>query len=169
MFMKTDYNWSQEIKNYESQKKHLTYEVPKKPEVITHKIVKQNDLIYNPILQSYNDKEYENKMKQNEKSTIINTIAKNADNKLRIEQSYNIINLQDRLKGMENHPNYPKENLQRVKKNLDTSKAEYNIISNIGLDKHNFLKPEFRPQPQQDVFIYNSAYKAEEVFQRSAN
>jgi hypothetical protein len=151
MFMKTDYNWSEGIKNYESSKKHLGYEIPKKPQVVTHKIIKQNDQIYNPILQIYNDKQIEKNLKEYEKNIIVDTIARNADNKLSIEQSFNIINLQDRLKGMENHPDYPKEKMQRIKKNLETSKVDYNILSNIGLDQHNYLKPELRPQPKQDV------------------
>jgi hypothetical protein len=154
--MKTDYNWSDELKKYETSKKNMQFEIPKKPEVITHKIIKQNDLIYNPILQSYNNKQFEDKLKQCEKNTIINTISKNADDQLRMEQSYNIINLHDRLKGMEGHPDYPKEKLQRIKKNLETSLVDYNILSSIGLDKHNYLKPELRPQPNQDVININA-------------
>jgi hypothetical protein len=149
--MKTDYNWSDDIKKYETSKKHLQFEVQQKPERVTHKIIKEKDLIYNPILQTYNDKQFENTLKKFEKKVLIDTVAKNADDKLRIEQSYNIINLHDKLKGMEDHPNYPKEKTQRIKKNLETSKADYNILSNIGLDKHNYLKPEFRPNFTQDV------------------
>ena len=63
MFMKTDYNWSDDIKKYETSKKHLQFDIPKKPEVVTHKVIKEKDLIYNPILQTYNDKQFENTLK----------------------------------------------------------------------------------------------------------
>ena len=75
-------------------------------------MVKQNDLYFNPILQKYNDKEYDRNLRQKEKSAIYSSIINNQDNQLKVEQTFNIINLQDRLKGFEKHPNYP------VKKDL---------------------------------------------------
>ena len=46
---------------------------------------------------------------------------------------------------------YPTIKNQPIKKNLETSKANYNILSNITLDKQNFLPPEKRPIIKEEV------------------
>ena len=103
------------------------------------------DLIYNPVTQKYTDKEFNSKIESQEKQAQINNIIKNTDHALKLEQHFNIINLQDKLKGLESHPSYPKPSIDRLRKRLENSKVEYNIVSNIGLDKHHYSKPENRP------------------------
>jgi hypothetical protein len=44
---------------------------------ITHKLIKQAETSYNPILQKYQDKAYEGGMQAYEKETFIDTLAKN--------------------------------------------------------------------------------------------
>lgn len=59
-----------------------------------------------------------------------------------------MINHNDKLKGFERHPSYPKE---KVHKNpvLQESKAEFNIVNNIPLEKVKFFSPQFlRTQPK---------------------
>jgi hypothetical protein len=104
-----DYNLENQIKKYDYNRTHLKWGKNPCPEKITHKMVKQNDLTFNPILQKYNDNEYDKQLRQKEKSNIFTAIIENQDNQLKNEQYYNIINLQDRLKGLENQPNYPKK------------------------------------------------------------
>ena len=84
---------------------------------------------------------------------IINTIIKNKDNQLKIEQTYNIITLEDRLKGFENHPDYPayKDSINR-RKNINPYPKPYNIISTLPLSQHHYDKPENRPN-YPDTFL----------------
>ena len=145
------FNWGESIRQYQVDKKTLPYEIVKQPEKVTHKQMKELDMIYNPILQTYRNKEFEMTMRQKEKESLINTIAKNADKAMQNEQSYNLISLQDKLKGYEGHPNYPKEKLQNVKKSLEKSRINYNILSTLPYDKHHFRKPEERPIVKEDV------------------
>jgi hypothetical protein len=145
------FDWGESVRQYQVEKKTLPFDFPKPDHVITHKQMKQMDLVYNPILQTYRDKGFENAMKLKEKEHLINTIAKNTDKALQVEQPYNLISLQDKLKGYEDHPKYPKEKLQNVKMNLETTRAGYNILSGLTFDKHHYRKPEERPAVKEDV------------------
>jgi hypothetical protein len=142
---KNYYNWGNSIREYHDRKKSLEWGSNPKPQVITHKIVKDRENIFNPISQLYYDDNLNKQMKSIEKVNIKNSIAKNYDRTLRMEQTYNLVNLKDKLKGFEGHPDYPAQQKEPAKKNLEVSKANYNILSNITLDKHNFLPYEKRP------------------------
>jgi hypothetical protein len=113
-------------------------------------MVKANDVIFNPILQKYNNPTYDSSLHQKEKNDIINTIIKNKDNQLKIEQTYNIITLEDRLKGFENHPDYPKQ-FQKIKDQKNKPAVRpYNILSNYTITKHHYDKPENRPKINEE-------------------
>ena len=110
-------------------------------------MVKQNDKVFDLILQRYNDKSLENNLRQNEKSDLISSIIKNQDKQLKVEQTFNIINLQDRLKGFEQHPDYPKpKDLINKRKKINYDSKNYNILSNLPLTVHHYDKPENRPR-----------------------
>ena len=142
-----NYNWGNNLKTYEHDHKNLSWGVNIPPERVTNKMVKQNDQTYNPILQKYNNKELEKSITKQENANLISTIIKNQDNQLKIEQTFNIINLQDRLKGFEKHPNYPKtKDLINKRSKISHDDKKYNILSNLPLDKHHFDKPENRPK-----------------------
>ena len=143
----SNYNWENQIKKYDYNRTHLGWGSNPVPKRITNQMVKRNDVVYNPILQKYNDRQYDTNLLRKEKSEILSSIVTNQDNQLRIEQTYNIINLRDRLKGFENHPNYPiqKDLINKRKKIIHDSK-DYNIISNLPLSAHHFDKPEKRPK-----------------------
>ena len=143
----SNYNWENQIKKYDYNRTHLGWGSNPVPKRITNQMVKRNDVVYNPILQKYNDRQYDKNLLRKEKSEILSSIVTNQDNQLRIEQTYNIINLRDRLKGFENHPNYPiqKDLINKRKKIIHDSK-DYNIISNLPLSAHHFDKPEKRPK-----------------------
>ena len=142
-----NYDWQKQIQKYDYNRTHLAWEKNPLPEKVTIKMVKQNDLVFNPILQKYNNKEYENRLRQKEKSAIFTSIINNQDNQLKIEQTYNIINLQDRLKGLENQPNYPiKKDFINKRKKIKYDSKSYNILSNLPLNEHHYDKPENRPK-----------------------
>ena len=142
-----NYNWSNQIKNYDYNRTHLPWEKNPLPPRVTTKMVKQNDKAFDLILQKYNDKSLENNLRQNEKNEMISSIIKNQDKQLKVEQTFNIINLQDRLKGFENHPDYPKQkDLINKRKKINYDVKNYNIISNLPLTVHHYDKPENRPK-----------------------
>ena len=75
---------------------------------------------------------------------------------MRYEQTYNLINFDNKLKGLEDHPEYPKEKPWRFRETPDSS-ADYNILSNIPLAQHHYAHPKNRPQEKKAVenLIYN--------------
>ena len=141
-----NYNWSNQIKNYDYKRTHLSWDKNPIPPRVTTKMVKHNDLAFDLILQRYTDKSYENNLRQNEKIEMISSIINNQDKQLKVEQTFNIINLQDRLKGFENHPDYPKQkDIINKRKKINYDLKNYNILSNLPLTIHHFDKPENRP------------------------
>ena len=143
-----DTNWSEDLKKYDYNKKNLQWGYNPKPPLIKEHYIKSNDLCFNPITQKYKDKEFDKELKRQEMKELKDKIALNYDNDLRVIQTYDIINLKDRFKGFENHPNYPKikNNISSSKRNANYAKHNYNIISNINLNKHHYDKPENRPK-----------------------
>ena len=123
-----NYNWANQLKKYDYKRTHLAWDKnPLQPRVTT-KMVKQNDLAFNLILQKYNDKQYEKALNEKEKNDMISSIIKNQDKQLKVEQTFNIINLQDRFKGFENHPDYPKmKDLINKRKKINYDYKNYNI------------------------------------------
>ena len=99
-------DWKNDIKYYEKEKKTLKW--GKNPSVnhFTKFYINSQDRIFNPITQKYLDKTKEEKFKNKEKTDLINNISKGLDNELAISQTYDIINLQDKLKAFENDRNY---------------------------------------------------------------
>ena len=145
--------WTKEIKEYDHKRKNLEWGKNEKPELITTKKVKEAENFYDPILQKYKDKQIEEQVKKTEKENMINNLAKTKDNQMRIEQTYDLINLHDKLKEFKQDPNYPREKSQRVRKNVEGTNVKYNILSNENFAKHHFDKPEKRPHFDNDVFI----------------
>ena len=152
-------DWKSNIKKYENNKKTLEWGTNPKQTLITTKIVKDRDTIFNPILQVYNNKEYENHLKNTENVDLIRTLAKNKvkqnanlqDRSLRYEQTFYLITLKDKLKCFENHPDYPKEKTAERIKKTESTKANYNIISSKNLKEHHYDAPEKRPNIQDTV------------------
>ena len=81
----------------------------KKPEKKTHAHMKKIETYFNPILQKYNDDGINKQLFSMENKDLKDKLALYYDKQLANEQTYNIINLKDKLKGFENHPNYPKQ------------------------------------------------------------
>ena len=143
------YDWIEEMKSYEKNKKKSPD--IKSPYIITRKEIMAKERIYNPITQSFLDIELENNVKSQERKNIVNTVIKSKDKALRNEHIYDLINLSNKLKGFENHPNFPKEIATHKKKIEAKPFYNYNIISNISLDKHHYDKPENRPNIISEV------------------
>ena len=150
-------NWGEEINKYYNDKKVLKWGKNPRPEIIKEKIVKSHDLIFNPITQKYADKDFDSELKKQEKLNLIDSIAQGYDNELRVIQTFDIINLKDKLDTLKDNPNYPKDNQKqfheskRKKLNISSGERNYNILSNINLNLHHYDKPENRPLIQSET------------------
>ena len=129
-----NYNWSESLKNYQNKYSTSPYQSQSQyqgqyqgyPQRVTQSSILKNDNIFNPILQTYTDKNKEKQLREQEKSNIISTIIRNQDNALKTQQTFNIINLRDKLKGLENDKNYPRKNIQKF-----TGDAKANFLNNV--------------------------------------
>lgn len=147
--------WKDSLAEYEQEKK----KVPEMAKTARTNFVSilQGECPYNPILQTYKDPVIEKNLREIEKKRMTETLAKNQDRALRYEQTFNLVNLENKLKGLEGLPGYPVEKLPNYKNRRlgNTSNTEYNIISNQDFADHHFLPPESRPpRPATKVKTY---------------
>jgi hypothetical protein len=70
------------------------------------------------------------------------------DKSLLREQLFDVINNENKLRGLEDHPLYPK--LKTKKQALKDTGSDYNILSNLGFDVHHYEKPLKRPPPPEN-------------------
>lgn len=103
-------------------------------------------MLYNPITQKYNDPAKESATQAIEKQAMIDVLAANKDRALRYEQTYNVLNFQNKMKGLEERPDYPKEKPWYFRPGKDTN-VDWNILSNEPMTKHHFAAPDKRPPP----------------------
>lgn len=128
--------WRREVIAYDEAKKNLQF-VPEPYKKVTNEFIKRQEVQYNPITQRFTDPEREDKVKQVEQQNQLEVLAQNKDRSLRYEQTYNIVNFSNKLKGLENRPDYPEEKPWFYRSGKDTY-ASYNIISNFDLKDHHF-------------------------------
>lgn len=83
---------------------------------------------------------------------MIDVLAANRDRALRYEQTYNVLNFDNKLKGLEHRENFPKDKPWYFRPGKDTL-VDYNIISNIDMQHHHYAAPEKRPPPDAVVSI----------------
>jgi hypothetical protein len=142
-----NFNWAKSVNQYETNKKNPFQGRSYSPlPRITQKEIKAGEAFFNPITQKYNEKQIQEKTCYQEYKSLPFKVANNYDKTLRYEQTFDIINLKDKLKVFKNHPLYPVEKESIGNKKLkDMSKIEYNILSNTNLTRHHFDKPENRP------------------------
>lgn len=137
--------WLTEIQTYSNNKHQHLNSNQSYPRRITHQTIANRNNVFHPINQRYNDDAFNSNLMTNEHNKIKDTIAKNYDNMLRNEQTFNIISLKDKFAPFKHHINYPTIKSVHVKQNKETSKASYNILSNIPLYSHHYNPPEKRP------------------------
>jgi len=143
-------DWKKSLNLYQTQKQNLEWGFNQKPHIFKHKEIKAIENEFNPILQKYNNNELNNRIKTEENIDLKNKIAKYFDNELRNEQTYDIITLRDRLKGFENHINYPKQTQKIRDQHNKPAVRPYNILSNYTITKHHYDKPENRPKINEE-------------------
>lgn len=149
-----DYNsWKNELGTYQKTKKEFQGK-PDPPHYVTEKAYKLVETQYNPITQKYTNENVETAARKAEYDNFINTLAKNKDTALRYEQTYNVLNFENKLAGLEKRPDYPKEKPWYFRPERD-SLVDYNIITNYSLQDHHFDHPDKRPKCEPfDVSIF---------------
>ena len=143
--------WKQSIQQYEQERVKVPESLPQVR--ITHTDISKRENSYNPILQRYTDPAIESNLKQIENLRMIETLAKNQDRALRYEQTFNVINLQNKLKGLEGLPGYPEVKLPNYKNRKlgNTSNTDYNILSGLHFADHHYLPTDKRPKKPKPV------------------
>ena len=141
-----DYNtWCKDVTDYIVKKTEFQGKADPYKKV-DHKSIQERQTRYNPITQVYTDTNRETVARRHEQEQFINQLAKNKDRALRYEQTYNVLNFQNKLTGLENRPDYPKEKPWYFRPERDSC-TTYNIVSNMDLKEHYFDAPEKRPEP----------------------
>ena len=72
------------------------------------------------------------------------------DRALRYEQTYDVVNFDNKLKGLESKPDYPKDKPWYFRPQRDT-KTDYNILSNMSVKEHFYDAPDKRPVVEEKV------------------
>lgn len=158
-------NWPKDINDYDYNKKHLQWGKNPPANYVTKEYISSGERIFDPITQKYADQNLEEQLKVQEKKDITNNIIKGYDNELKNIQAYNIINLEDKLKGLEKSQGYPTSTIHKRKKYYRiTPKINYNILSNLNYKIHHFDQPEKRPKIDLDkndniIDFYNNGGK----------
>ena len=168
-----DPNWASKLKEYQNSKKVFHYNRDEFPKHITKKMIFDSQREFNPITQKFYDNNKEQNFIKNSRKAKINMISRGYDNQLEEETTYDIINLRNKLDYF-NFKETPKKTEGGFAKNdsqfnYETANIKpYNIISNLSLRTHNFLKPELRPQNNNDLIKSHEGleYKRENLLNK---
>mgnify|MGYP006873069623 CR=1 FL=1 len=144
VILPNDKKWPEKISNYKSEKNLYTFNTSHYPGHVSHKFIKEEENAFNPITQKFTDNNHEKSIRQFDKINKINDISKGYDRELCMESTYNIINLRNKLKGL----NYSEDKyLNNKRQNVSTDKFNnkpYNIISNNSFKVQHYLPPNMR-------------------------
>ena len=140
-----DKKWSEKIANYKTEKNRYNFNLSHFPGHVTHKYQKEQDNSFNPIIQKYINNSQENSIREFDNMCKKDDISKGYDYQLNLESTYNVINLHNKLKGL----NYSLDKYMHSKRQKNDSEMNklfkpYNIISNNSFKKQHYLPPEMR-------------------------
>ena len=163
-----DPNWASKLIDYQNSKKVFHYDKSQFPKHITKKMIFEAQREFNPITQKYYNKKKDEEFHKNSRNAKISMISHGYDNQLEEESTYDILTLRNKLSYF-NFEEAPKKTEGGFAKNdsqfnYETANVKpYNIISNLSLRTHNFLKPELRPKNDDELIKCNEGlgYKQE--------
>ena len=168
-----DPKWASKLIDYQNAKKVFHYNPDQFPKHITKKMIFASQREFNPITQKFYDKNKEEKFIQNSRNLKLNMISKGYDNQLEEETTYDIINLRNKLSyfNFEEKPEKKEGGFAKNDSqfNYETANVKpYNILSNLSLRTHNFLKPELRPKNDNELIKSNEGlgYKKENLLNK---
>ena len=152
IIIEDDPNWAKKLQNYQNKKQVFYWPEKYFPSRINQIEIKKIENSINPITQKYKDDSKNILISEQEKKNLKDSIALNYDNQLRNEQTFNIINLDNKLKALNYSESLPKN---KETLNKEISKVSYNILSNLPLNVHHFDKYENRPKINEKDFELN--------------
>jgi len=144
--------WAGDVQNYEYMKRHSIHpDVLKAPPIVmTNGLVKQQERMFDPVLQRFRDQEFEFDSRLREEEARVAHLNRAMDVQLLREQPHNIINNASRLEGIcpEVDPCkfFPK-GMKAGKPKVPPTFQDFNILSNLPLSQHHWAPPECRPLP----------------------
>ena len=146
-----DKHWGDKLRDYKNSKQIFSYDSKVFPQHITNKMIMDSQREFNPITQKYYNEQRDKKFQKNSNIKRLEMISKGYDKQLEVESTYDIINLKNKLEHFNYEEPGPKPNagyaINGNQFNFEKSNVKpYNIISNLSLRKHNFVKPELRPE-----------------------
>ena len=168
-----DPKWASKLIDYQNSKKVFHFKPEQFPKHITKKMILDSQKGFDPITQKFYDKNREEKFIKNSRNAQINMISKGYDNQLEEETTYDIINLRNKLDYFKFKETPEKKEGGFAKNdsqfNYETANVKpYNIISNLSLRTHNYLKPELRPKNDNELIKSNEGlgYKKENLLNK---
>ena len=170
-----DPNWASKLIDYQNSKKVFHYSPNQFPKHITKKMIANSQRDFDPITQKFYDKQKEDKFTKNSRNAKINMISQGYDNQLEEETTYDIINLRNKLDyfKFEEAPKKTEGGFAKNENQFNFEKANvkpYNIISNLSLRTHNYLKPALRPENDNELMKSNEGlgYKKENLLNKQS-
>ncbi len=165
-----DLKWGDKIRDYKNSKQIFHYDSKVFPKHITTKMILDSQREFNPITQKYYNEEKEQKILENSKNNSLSMISNGYDKQIEVESTYDIINLNNKLKYF-NYKDIPKKTKGASESAFNYEKNNvkpYNIISNLSLRRHNFVRPELRPA-NDDALIKSDeglGFKKSQIFNK---
>ena len=170
-----DPKWASKLIDYQNAKKVFHYNPDQFPKHITKKMIFDNQREFNPLTQKFYDQKKEENFIKKAKNAKINMISQGYDNQLEEETTYDIINLRNKLAyfNFKETPRKTEGGFAKNENQFNFEKANvkpYNIISNLPLRTHNFLKPELRPENDNELIKSNEGlgYKKENLLNKKS-
>ena len=112
-----DLKWGQKLQDYKNSKKVFSYDTKVFPKHITTKMIFDSQRVFNPITQKYYDEKRDQKVLENSKSNRLSMISKGYDKQLEVESTYDIINLNNKLKYF-NYEDSPKKKFRKKRQSI---------------------------------------------------
>ena len=170
-----DPKWASKLIDYQNAKKVFHFNPDQFPKHITKKMIFDNQREFNPLTQKFYDQKKEENFIKKAKNAKINMISQGYDNQLEEETTYDIINLRNKLAyfNFKETPRKTEGGFAKNENQFNFEKANvkpYNIISNLSLRTHNFLKPELRPENDNELIKSNEGlgYKKENLLNKKS-
>ena len=148
--IKNDNQWGEKLRNYQKSKDVFKYDPKIFPKHITSKMINSCEKVFNPITQKYYDPKKEQYNIDIASKTKLSNITNGYDKQLEVESTYDVINLQNKLKYFNYNDEIKKSKDDKNQFNFEKNNIKpYNIISNLSLKEHNFLPPNLRPSEDE--------------------
>jgi len=143
--------WGAEVQGYEFAKRKAVHPDSMKgpPIRVTYGLVKQQERLFDPIVQCYRRPETEIHSRTREEEARTHHLNRAYDIQLLREQPYNLITNSSKLEGLAPGVDVSKfdTTLKRGRPKLPDTFVDYNILSNYPMSKHHWARPEERPMP----------------------